>query len=322
MKTIPGKALLQSSFPHLPITSDFALEGLPNRDSMIYCDTYDLDSSKLRTVIRGTLRYPGFASLMHSFRELGFLDQSTPIHLASWTDFINKSLSVRYNAPVAPPIQDLIAASGLPDLLDALNWLGLIPALPVSQQGTSRAFEKPGPMPPLPKTAQTALDIFAYLLSHKLRYAPHERDMVVLAHEIISRDPTRPSLPETAHHSTLITYGDPQLGTAMSRTVGIPVAIAALRVAEGMVPMRGVHGPMDRSVWEPVLEGLEEVGLGMKETSRAVGRMDAAGVVGCGEMTVEQALVLGGQPRDAKMSLGLGDSLRKGGQLELGGRFA
>jgi len=50
--------------------------------------------------------------------------------------------------------------------------------------------------------------------------------------------------------------------------VGLPVAFAALRVLDGEVLVRGVHGPEDRTIYRSVLRGLEEVGLGMKETVR------------------------------------------------------
>jgi len=51
----------------------------------------------------------------------------------------------------------------------------------------------------------------------------------------------------------------------MARTVGLPVAIAALNVLDGRVAIRGVAGPTDSSIYRPVLMGLEEAGLGMKE---------------------------------------------------------
>jgi hypothetical protein len=87
--------------------------------------------------------------------------------------------------------------------------------------------------------------------------------MVVLSHEIIAQSPKTKK--ETVYGSTLIAYGD-ERETAMARTVGMPVAIAALRVLDGGVKARGVMGPTERSIYESVLEGMEERGLGMQET--------------------------------------------------------
>lgn len=56
----------------------------------------------------------------------------------------------------------------------------------------------------------------------------------------------------------------------MARTVGLPVAFAALNIADGKIAMRGVTGPTDPSIYKPVLRGLEEVGLGMTESTRVL----------------------------------------------------
>lgn len=88
--------------------------------------------------------------------------------------------------------------------------------------------------------------------------------MVVLSHEIITKDKTTSQL--EMHKSSLITYGIPGGDTAMARTVGIPVAISALAIADGKIPVRGVQGPWHPSVYNEVLKGLEEIGLGLTET--------------------------------------------------------
>ncbi|KAL8291280.1 hypothetical protein RQP46_002258 [Phenoliferia psychrophenolica] len=52
--TIPSSSLLSSSFPSVPILRGFALEGLPNRDSVKYLAEYGLPED-LPTILRGTL---------------------------------------------------------------------------------------------------------------------------------------------------------------------------------------------------------------------------------------------------------------------------
>jgi alpha-aminoadipic semialdehyde synthase len=101
------------------------------------------------------------------------------------------------------------------------------------------------------------------VLAHKLQYEPHERDLVVLFHEIVAQSIDKPGVDEI-YTSSLVSYGT-QKASAMSRCVGLPVAFAAMQVLNGNVPVRGVQGPTDATVYVPVLEGLEEVGLGMKE---------------------------------------------------------
>lgn len=124
----------------------------------------------------------------------------------------------------------------------------------------------------------SALDFFALLLAHKLRYEPHERDMVFLSHELISRP--RSGGPsdgrEEIHTSSLIVRGTPE-HSAMALTVGLPVAFAALRILDGEVCVRGVAGPTaDVGLYRSILRDLETVGLGMRES--AVKRKGGVGV--------------------------------------------
>lgn len=284
--SVYGEKLLRSQFPNVPITDEFKLEGLPNRDSLIYNKPYGIFGE--RTMLRGTLRYPGFSNLMDSFVSLGLLERNETIWLEGWTSLVSQAMSLRYPSQIDPPdIKEVIRPSQLEALTEALEWLGLAPPTIFS---LSRVR-----MPTLPDGPMTPLDLFAYLLSEKLRYAPHERDMVVLSHEVITREKgLGPRAPETVYTSSLITFGGIE-GSAMARTVGIPVAIAALNVLDGKVHLRGVVGPTHRSIYEPVLSGLEEAGLGMKETARTI----RSGLAD----TIEKTLIVGEGSRKMEYAL-------------------
>lgn len=198
---------------------------------------------------------------MQSFKSIGFLETDEKIVLERWSTFVQQSLALRFKNKVPPRealsmISSLIPLRHIASFHEALEWLSLVPS-------TAIGFT-PSPMPPLPTGPMAPLDIFAYLLSHKLRYLPNERDMVVLSHEIITKGQGE-GAPEEVHTSSMITYGTPT-ASAMARTVGLPVAFAALNVLDGKVAIRGVAGPDDPSIYKPVLQGLEELGLGMKET--------------------------------------------------------
>lgn len=101
--------------------------------------------------------------------------------------------------------------------------------------------------------------------------------MVILSHEVVSipksAQPGDPAHIASAitHNSTLVTYGTPDVlgGSAMSRTVGLPLAIAALKVLDGTIVERGVRGPGEcgRDMWRGVMDGLEERGIAMRETA-------------------------------------------------------
>lgn len=248
---------------------------------------------------------------MNNFISLGLASQSTTIQLESWGTFIRQCLLAQYptHNGAIPALQEVIAQDDMPELTDALRFLGLIPG-----QASNFVSDPSSAMPPLPKDPQTPLDIFAYLLASKLQYAPNEPDMVVLTHEVIAIDKLSSSSPaaggalpaQTVYTSSLVSYGascfpasspssiaQGQYQSAMSRTVGIPVAIAALSIADGSIPLRGVVGPTHSSIYMPVLEGLARVGLGMKESVRKmeVGGLGAALGLGGERMTVQDTLV-------------------------------
>jgi alpha-aminoadipic semialdehyde synthase len=269
---------LRLHFPQVPISNVLRLEGIANRDSWPHAESYQLgDMKDLRTLLRGTLRqvklgflflfdagidycpnrYPGFSELMHSFKCLGLLETAAHVAPSRWGSLARLSMEVRLGTTiqedagsVRSAAGDLIHSSKLDSLFHTLDWL------------TS------GSLPMLPSRPAAPIDLFSALLAHKLRYEPNERDMVMLHHEIVvqpgSSDPSNLAL-EEVHTSSLTAYGT-AVGSAMSRCVGLPVAFAALRVLDGGVNMRGVSGPTDESLYASVLSGLQEVGLGMKET--------------------------------------------------------
>lgn len=197
---------------------------------------------------------------MDIFKSFGLLDTEAPFVIDSWPSLIRITLKRKLGidiassdlASVLSAVKDVVPATAdIYQLQMALEYLSLVPS-------SSQA-------PPVPKVSASPIDHFANLLARKLCYEPHERDLVVLNHEIIAQDV---SGQEEVHTSSLITYGGSD-ASAMSKCVGLPVAFAALKVLDGHVSARGVCGPtVEESLWRGVLDGLEEVGLGMKETVR------------------------------------------------------
>jgi len=65
--------------------------------------------------------------------------------------------------------------------------------------------------------------------------------------------------------STMVCLGDGELQTAMAKTVGLPVAIAALKILNGEFTEPGVQIPIKASVYNPILKELEEHGIRFRE---------------------------------------------------------
>ena len=197
---------------------------------------------------------------MDIFKSIGLLDTEDPFTIDDWPSLIRTTLKRKLGVNIgSSDLASVLSAAKdvLPTTTDthqlqtALEYLSLVPSS--------------SPAPPVLKSSATPIDHFANLLAQKLRYEPHERDLVILNHEIIAQDV---SGREEVHSSSLITYGRSE-ASAMARCVGLPIAFAALKVLDGRVSARGVCGPaVEENLWKGVLDGLEEVGLGMKETVR------------------------------------------------------
>ena len=227
---------------------------------------------------------------MHSFSTIGLLESSKTIVLDRWSSLIRLSLEQKLGltipkddlASLKSALASVLPADRIQTLLGALDLLHLIPATNASSPSPS----PPTPTPPMPRQSApiTPVDAFALYLAHTLRYAPHERDLVLLHHEIVARDPH--SGTEQVHTSTLTAYGDAR-ASAMARTVGLPVAFAAQRVLDGAVRATGVCGPTaDEAVWKGVLEGLESRGLGIRENIKSVPSMESVLAAGLQQQTL------------------------------------
>jgi hypothetical protein len=52
----------------------------------------------------------------------------------------------------------------------------------------------------------------------------------------------------------------------MAKTVGLPVAMAAIQILNGKIKTPGVQLPIRKEVYEPILKELEEFGVIFNET--------------------------------------------------------
>jgi saccharopine dehydrogenase (NAD+, L-glutamate forming) len=65
--------------------------------------------------------------------------------------------------------------------------------------------------------------------------------------------------------SSMINIGEDDVYTSMSNTVGLPIAIATKMILNGDIKAKGVTLPIQKEVYEPILNELEENGVVFKE---------------------------------------------------------
>ena len=70
------------------------------------------------------------------------------------------------------------------------------------------------------------------------------------------------------HTSSLVVKGENSVYTAMARTVGIPVAIAARFILNGTIKMSGVQVPVHKEIYGPLLEELARTGIHFTEKTK------------------------------------------------------
>ena len=99
----------------------------------------------------------------------------------------------------------------------------------------------------------SASDILQFAIETKLSLRPYDKDMVVMLHEFEYLVQDKKNLAS----SLLIVKGEDSLHTAMSKTVGLPLGIAAKLILNGKIKLTGIHIPTLKEIYEPVLKELE-----------------------------------------------------------------
>jgi hypothetical protein len=110
----------------------------------------------------------------------------------------------------------------------------------------------------------SAADVLQFALEKKLVLQPHDKDMIVMLHEIEYAVDHK----EFAVNSHLIVKGEDNIRTAMAKTVGLPLGIAAKLILQGKLVLTGLHIPVIPEIYEPVLKELEQHGIQFNETFR------------------------------------------------------
>ena len=220
-------------------------EAMANRDSLKYRNVYGLQD--ILTLYRGTIRKVGFFRAWNVFVQLGLTDDTYIMEGSenmSYRDFVNSFLAYSPHDSVELKLRHYLKIDQDDILWDKLVELDIFSR--VKKVGLKNA---------------TPAQILQKILMDKWTLAKEDKDMIVMYHKFGFRKDGK----EKQIESSMVVIGDDQTYTAMAKTVGLPVAIATLKILNEEITTPGVQLPTIREIYEPILKELENYGIHFKE---------------------------------------------------------
>lgn len=215
-------------------------EGYANRDSLKYREAYGLKD--IPTIYRGTFRKPGFCRAWDVFVKLGATDDSYVIEDSenmTFRQFLNSFLAFNPDDSVELKLMHYLRIEQDSEIMYKLKWLDLFEEIKIR----------------IPNA--TPAQILQHILERKWTMKDTDLDMIVMYHlfgyELNGKN--------HATESYMVIKGENRIHTAMAKTVGLPVGIAAKMILNGKISTPGVHVPIKKEIYEPVLAELEEYGI-------------------------------------------------------------
>jgi len=237
--------LLTANLFKNPLQIDFPeigkMEVYPNRDSLMYTDIYNLPN--VETMYRGTFRYPDWCESLDIIKSLGLLttDKQT-FERKTFKEVIAEQIDV-YPKNVKEKVAQKFGLELDNPAIIALEWLRFF--------SNDRVHLNEG----------STFDLTSDLMLQKMMLPEGARDMVIMLHSFLIE--TADGKKEVIK-SRLLDFTT-EKDTSIARTVALPAAIAVKLILDGKITETGVQLPVSKTIYEPVLNELEEMGISMVE---------------------------------------------------------
>jgi saccharopine dehydrogenase-like NADP-dependent oxidoreductase len=199
-------------------------------------------------MLRGTLRQQGYCKAWNVFVQLGLTDDSYTIedseHL-TYAQLVDAFLPKNVDGKsLKAKVASFIHTSAESEKIKMVEWTGIFENKPIGLKNASPA------------------QILQQLLEQKWKLNEGDKDMIVMVHQFVVRSSKSGDKKIT---SSLAVKGEDSIYTAMAKTVGLPVAIAAKNILNGEIKIRGVQLPVQKEIYEPLLKELETFGIKFRE---------------------------------------------------------
>ncbi|MEO6904666.1 MAG: saccharopine dehydrogenase C-terminal domain-containing protein [Bacteroidia bacterium] len=215
-----------------------------NRDSLSYRKLYHIDN--VPTMLRGTLRMPGYCKAWNVFVKLGLTDDTYKIeqsHTLTYNQLLQAYLPSGKQSVKEKLIQ-LMGSEIDANSMSKIEWLEIFGDKKIRPVNASPA------------------EILQDLLEEKWLLKEHDKDMVVMQHQFEFKNKQGKT---NKIVSSLVVKGEDQTYTAMAKTVGLPLAIVTKLILRNKINACGVLIPTHKEIYEPLLEELETYDIVFKE---------------------------------------------------------
>lgn len=243
-KYIPYNRLFRRT-EFLEIDGYGRFEVYANRDSLKYQQAYGLDDA--RTLYRGTMRRVGFSRAWNMFVQLGMTDDEYTMDDSenmSYRDFVNAFLPYSPTDSVELKFRHALKIEQDDIMWDKLEELDIFSS--TKKVGLIKA---------------TPAEILQKILMEKWTLDKNDKDMIVMYHKFGYEIKGE----KKQIDATMVTIGEDDTYTAMSKTVGLPLAIVTLAILNEKIKTPGVQIPLKKEVYEPTMKELEQYGITFKE---------------------------------------------------------
>lgn len=243
-KYIPYQKLFRRT-EFLEVEDYGSFEVYANRDSLKYREAYGLQNAL--TLYRGTMRRVGFSKAWQMFVILGMTDDSYTLENSegmSYREFVNLFLPYSPTDSVELKLRHYLKIDQ-----DDIMWGKLL------ELNLFDSTKK------IPLKNATPAQMLQYILEDSWTLKEHEKDMIVMYHKFgYELNGEKKQI-----DANMVVIGENRAYTAMSKTVGLPVAMATLQILNGKITTPGVQIPIQKEVYKPILEELKAHGIRFKE---------------------------------------------------------
>ena len=161
----------------------------------------------------------------------------------TFRDFTNTFLAYNPYDSVELKLRYYLSIPQDSELMEKLEWIGIFEKTKI---GLKKA---------------TPAQILQHILEQRWQMEPEDKDMIVMYHKFGYELNGEQKMIE----SSMVSIGRNSRETAMARTVGLPVAIAAKNILNGNITTPGVQIPITKEIYEPMLAELEEYSIKFTE---------------------------------------------------------